>query len=249
MINKYTAKKKLKILVVEDEILLAQDIIQRLTAMNYDVVGLAMTANSALELINENPKIDILLIDIKIQGNKDGIELAKLVKKNIPIIFLTSNTDQQIIERANDVNPYAYILKPFNSRQVGITIELAFLNALKNKKQLNQEESNVKKIKSALFLKKNSHFKRVALNEILYVKADNNYSTVYTKKEKFLYAIVMKKIEEKLPKHLFLRIHRSYIVNKKAIDGFEGNMLFVDKNKIPISKSHKENVFKLFNTI
>lgn len=260
MINKkVTSNEKVKILVVEDEVLVAQDIIQRLTTMNYEVVGYAMTANSTLELIEENPNVDILLIDIIIKGNKDGIELAKIIKDkyNIPFIFLTSNADQQTVERAKSVQPYAYMLKPFNDRQVGIAIELALLNfskktpelALLKNQKFEKEDNQVIQIKNSLFLKKNSYFKRVALDDILFIQAENNYSTIYTKSEKFLYSIVMKKIEEQLPKNLFLRSHRSYIINVNAINGYEGNLLYVNTNKIPISKSYKENIFKLFKTI
>ncbi len=250
---------KIKILVVEDEVLLAQDIIQRLTDMNYEVVGFAMTANSALELIDDNPDIDILLMDIMIKGNKDGIELAEIIKEkyNIPFIFLSSNADKDIVERAKKVQPHAYMLKPFNDRQVQIAIELALMNFSKKspQKELLKEqkfevsENQVLQIKDCLFLKKNHQFKRVSLKDILYIQADNNYSTLFTSNEKFIYSIVMKKIEEQLPKELFLRTHRSYIVNINCIDGYEGNTLFVKNTKIPISKSYKENVFKLFPTI
>ncbi len=250
---------KIKVLVVEDEVLLAQDIIQRLTDMNYEVVGFAMTANSALELIDENPNIDILLMDIMIKGERDGIELAKIVKEkfNIPFIFLSSNADKDIVDRAKKVQPYAYMLKPFNDRQVQIAIELALMNFSKKtpQKELLKEQkfeasdNQVLQIKDCLFLKKNHQFKRVSLADILYIQADNNYSTLFTTNEKFIYSIVMKKIEEQLPKELFLRTHRSYIVNINCIDGYEGNILFVKKIKIPISKSYKENVFKLFPTI
>ncbi|WP_139957503.1 LytR/AlgR family response regulator transcription factor [Flavicella sediminum] len=252
-------KSKVKIIVVEDEMLLAQDIIQRLTNMNYEVLASAMTAKRALELIEEFPEVDILLLDIMIKGDRDGIELARMIKEkyDIPFIFLTSNADAHIVDRAKSVEPYAYMLKPFNDRQVGISIELALMNYAKKtpekdllKRQgFEDNENQVLQIKDSLFLKKDHHFKRVLLDDILFIQADNNYSTVFTKSEKFLYSIVMKKIEEQLPKGRFLRTHRSYIVNTQLIDGFEGNLLHVGGHKIPISKSNKQEVFKLFKTI
>ncbi len=252
-------EKKIKILIVEDEVLVAQDIIQRLTTMDYEVIGFAMTANSAIELIEENPTIDLLLIDIMIQGNKDGIELAGIIRRKyeIPFIFLTSNTHKQTVKRAHLTQPHAYILKPFNDRQMSIAIDLALLNFSKkntnldfnSSQNLKQYNNKVLHIKNCLFLKRNTSFKKVPLDEILFIEADNNYSTIHTKNEKFIYAIVMKKIEEQLPKNIFLRTHRSYIVNKNAIEGFEGNMLYLKSNKIPISKSHKEHIFSLFKTI
>ena len=249
---------KVKILVVEDEVLLAQDIIQRLTDMDYEVVGSAMTANSALELIEENPNIDILLMDIMIKGDKDGIELAEIIneKYQIPFIFLTSNADSQVVARAKKVNPHAYMLKPFNDRQVGISIELALMNYSKKSSErellktqsFEEKENEVLQIKDCLFLKKNNQFKRVSINDITHIQADNNYTTVYTKTDQFLYSIVMKKIEEQLPKNQFIRSHRSYIANIQSINGFEGNTLFIGDQKIPVSKSYKDSVFRLFQT-
>ena len=255
MQNKNT---KVKILVVEDEALLAQDISERLNAMNYEVVGIALTADAAIAMLAENSEVDLLVLDIILKGDKDGIELARIIKTkyDIPFIFLTSNADSHIVERAKSVAPYAYILKPFNDRQVGIAIELALLNFSKKMPEVDllktrkfeDSDNQVLQIKDSLFLKKDSHFKRVLLDEILFIQADSNYSTVYTKKETFLYSIVMKKIEEQLPKSIFMRTHRSYIVNTDLITGFEGNQLFVGSHKIPISKSYKTEVFKLFKT-
>ncbi len=256
MINQ---SSKVKILVVEDEILVAQDISQRLMEINYHIIGTAQTVNNALQLIKENPDIDIILIDIILKGERDGIELARVINDqyNIPFIFLTSHADTHIIERAKSVCPYAYILKPFNDRQVNVAIELALLNFSKktpeknllNPQEFTATENQVLQIKDCLFLKKDHHFERVPLNEILFLQADSNYCTVYTKSGRFVYSTVLKNIEAQLPHNQFLRTHRSYVVNISLVSGFEGNMLFIGEKKIPVSKSHKDHVFKLFRTI
>lgn len=250
---------KVKILIVEDEILLAQDIALRLGAMNYEVVGIKKSVTDTLEYMNENTNIDIILIDITLKGQQDGIELARIVNDiyKIPFIFLTAHADENIVQRAKVVNPYAYILKPFNDRQVSIAIELALLNFSKNtpeknifeSQKINHSENQVMQIKDSLFLKKDHHFRRVPLSNILFIQADSNYSTIHTTSEKFVYAIVLKKIEKELPVDKFLRVHRSYIINVDNINGFEGNLLFIGTKKIPVSKAHKDRVFKLFRTI
>ncbi|WP_298512230.1 LytTR family transcriptional regulator DNA-binding domain-containing protein [uncultured Kordia sp.] len=249
----------IKILVVEDEIILAQDISGRLTDMHYEVVGIAPSVAKAVAILETRKDIDIIMIDIILKGDKDGIELAKIVneKYQIPFIFLTSHADASLVERAKKVHPYAYILKPFNDRQVKVAIELALINfsnktpgkdVFENKETI-AEELQVFQIKDSLFLKKNQHFVRVPLVDILCIKADNNYCTVFTKSERFVYAVVMKKIESQLPTESFVRTHRSYIVNINQVHGFEGNLLFVGTHKIPVSKSQKEYVFKRFKTI
>lgn len=255
--NSQTAK--VKILIVEDEILIAQDIANRLTANNYKIAGIAASTNSALQLITKHDDIDIILIDIILKGDLDGIELARIIndKHHIPFIFLTSHADTSLIERAKSVHPYAYILKPFNDRQVSIAIELALVNysnktpekELIKKQAFSKTDNQVMQIKDSLFLKKDQHFERVPLKEIMFLQADNNYCTVSTKSERFIYSMVLKKIEAQLPLNQFLRVHRSYVVNINLVNGFEGNMLFIGENKIPVSKTYKDEVFRLFHTI
>ena len=248
-----------KILIVEDEIVVAQDIANRLRDVDYEVVGIAPTVEKALMLIENNPDLDIVLIDIILKGNLDGIELAYIIndKYGLPFIFLTSNADTHMVERAMKVRPYAYILKPFNDRQVSVAIELALMNFynktsethLPKNQSFTVDDNQVLQIRNSLFLKKDHHFERVPLKKILFLQADSNYCTIFTKHNKFVYSVVLKKIEAQLPSELFLRIHRSYVVNIQSVDGFEGNMLFIGAEKIPVSKTYRDNVFKLFRTI
>ena len=123
----------IQVLVVEDEILLAKKIALCLTKLKYNVVAAVPSAVEALKILEENPSINIAILDIMIEGNLDGIELAKIIKSNydIPFIFLTSHTDRSIINRVKEVGTYAYLLKPFHDREVSIAIEIALVNSEK----------------------------------------------------------------------------------------------------------------------
>ncbi|PCJ91614.1 MAG: DNA-binding response regulator [Flavobacteriaceae bacterium] len=254
-----TSKSKVNVLIVEDDIILANDIAIRLAVLNFHSIGIAPTVNRAVELLNENQKIDIVLIDIILKGTRDGIDLARIIKSeyNLPFIFLTSHMDEVIVNRAKGVGAYAYILKPFNDRQVSIAIELALVNYanktpetdLLTKKEFSITENRVLQINDSLFLKKDSHFERVLINEILYLQADSNYTTIHTNSGRFVYSTVLKKIEAMLPTNFFLRVHRSFVVNIKCITGFEGNLIYVKQEKIPVSKSHHDEVFRLFRRL
>jgi CheY-like chemotaxis protein len=118
---------KVNIIVVEDELLVAQNISSRLTENNYNVLGIADSVKDALMLLSEHRDVDILLLDIILKGEQDGIDLASIINEtySIPFIFLTSHVDSVTVQRAKEVKPSAYILKPFNDRQVCIAIELA----------------------------------------------------------------------------------------------------------------------------
>lgn len=83
----------------------------------------------------------------------------------------------------------------------------------------------------------------------MWLEACSNYTTIFTKNGKFTYSIVLKKIDQKLPEDQFMRVHRSSIVNIENITGFEGNLLYVQDKQIPVSKAHRDKVFKKFTVI
>jgi len=252
--------QKVRILVVEDEIILSEDIAFRLEEMDYEIVGTAPSVSEALSLLDEHAQqIDLILIDIILKGELDGIELARIINERYqtPFIFLTSQADTYFVERAKSVQPYAYILKPFNDRAIRISIELALSNYAKStpiqeiaeRPNFTKEENHALCIKDSLFLKKDNFFKRVPFKEILWLIAESNYTTVYTINGKFMYATLLHKIEDKLPSNQFIRVHRSYIVNMHNVTGFIKNVLYIDEKTIPVSKRYTNSVFTWFNTL
>ena len=116
----------LRVLVVEDEPLIAFDISQFLTKANYSCVGIAHDSETALDMmLNRYP--DIALLDINIEGHHNGIELAKMIRKNynFPFIFLTSHSDKLTLDEAKPTLPYGYIVKPFSGEDLISSIEMA----------------------------------------------------------------------------------------------------------------------------
>lgn len=114
------------VLIVEDEAIIATDLTMIMQSIDFQVVGTADNANEAIELIsNRNP--DLILIDVNIKGNKDGIELAGMINERFkkPFIFITSHTDKATLDRAKHTFPYGYIVKPFNEHELKATIEMA----------------------------------------------------------------------------------------------------------------------------
>lgn len=115
-----------RILIVEDEFILAQDIKNRLTALNYDVIGLCSNGDDALKkAYDEHP--DLVLMDIKLEGNKDGIETAAQIQKemDIPVVFLSAYADKETVKRARISEPMGYLIKPCEEKELETTIEMA----------------------------------------------------------------------------------------------------------------------------
>lgn len=219
---------KSSIVVVEDEPLIADDIIDTLERHGHEVVGSFFNAKNTLEFLNQS-KVDLAILDINIEGDMDGIELSKYVQ--IPFIFLTSYYDQNTLDRAKVTNPSGYVVKPFNERDLIANVEIA----------LSRERKEVLiKGPEKLFLKNGQEIVSVMSSDIVYVEAFDNYANVYTENDKFIISHTLKSVEEKLLPFGFMRIHRSYLINFAHIDSLSEGYVFLKGNKIQIGQSYRK---------
>jgi PAS domain S-box-containing protein len=118
--------EKPRLLLVEDESIIARDLSQSLGTMGYQVVGIETTGKSAIDTATrERPSL--VLMDIELQGHMDGIEAATIIRStlNIPIIYLTAYADDRMLERARMTGPFGYLIKPFDDRELHFTIQMA----------------------------------------------------------------------------------------------------------------------------
>jgi CheY-like chemotaxis protein len=130
-----------KILVVDDEAIIILQLEKRLSAMGYTIAGMAASGEDAVEMARHiHP--DLVLMDIVMPGNMNGIEAAKIItgELDIPVVFVTSYADDAIIEKAKSVRPYGYIVKPFNELEIKAAIEVALF-----RKATEQEEQRLRK--------------------------------------------------------------------------------------------------------
>ncbi|MCB9082124.1 MAG: response regulator transcription factor [Lewinellaceae bacterium] len=135
----------IRILIVEDEPLIAEDIRECLTNVDYSVVAVAHNKNQAIQALQtETP--DLVLLDINLGGNMDGLELAALIndQHQVPFIFLTSYSHRAIIEEAKLTRPMGYIIKPFDERDLYSSIEIGLYNFSQGARprQFNLEKLN-----------------------------------------------------------------------------------------------------------
>ena len=115
-----------RIVIADDEVIIATQIEECLTSNNYKVAGIATSGQEAIEMALDL-KPDLMLMDIVMPGSMDGITAASKINDalNIPVIFLTAYADEEMIERAKPIGPYAYVLKPLQERQLLAAIEIA----------------------------------------------------------------------------------------------------------------------------
>jgi DNA-binding LytR/AlgR family response regulator len=246
--------KKKTILIVEDEPIISADLQDRLVDLGYQVVANVDRGEEALLKINrESP--DLILMDIQLAGTLDGIETAIRIREtmNIPLIFLTSNTDETTFRRARQARPQAFLSKPFRGRDLAHAIELAIGEAPNepSSRQVSatpEQGDSVQVTTDRLFIKVKNRLVRLMLTDILYLEADDYYCKVYTEDKVYLATKTLKKISLQLPPEApFYRCHRSYVANLSRITEIGDLYIFLDKHKIPLSRSKRAEVLVLVN--
>jgi two-component system, response regulator PdtaR len=249
---------KVKILVVEDEFILATDLAETLETEGYEVVGVVDNGAEALELFKEN-EIDLVLCDININGDWDGIQTVAqlLLVRAVPVIYLTALADKATIERAKLTHPAAYIPKPYHLTNLRMAIEMAINNfafrvvASNLKVDKNQPldasaKDAILQINDDIFVKQNYQFVKFKLNEILYLEADNIYTTIVTPLKKYVIRQTIGNVLERLPLKQLVRIHRSFVVNVSKIESFNEHEVIIEGRELPLSRTFKDEFMKQF---
>lgn len=247
----------IKILIVEDNVIIADDMQSMLEEIGYEIVDNVIVYEQAVEVLKNN-HIDLVLIDIILASDKTGIDLGKHIRDvyNIPFIFVTSNSDRATVENAKTVKPDGYLVKPFEQQDLYTSIEIALSNfnyaRKENSKEITGNEGDTftsnSVLKDSIFVKKQHLYYRIQFGDIQFIKADNVYLEVNTVDRKFLVRSPLKDYLEKLPKNKFYRAHKSYIVNVDHIDAINSKDIVINNNLIPISKDFKEFIISSMNS-
>lgn len=237
---------KIKILVVEDEIIIADNICDALEDLGYECLEPAINYTEAVNRIEEE-KPDIAILDINLSGKKTGIDIAKKIKQsyNFPFIFLTSNSDEATVSEAKEVMPPAYLVKPFSKNELYTSIEVAIHNF--SQKNIQKNYSSI--LKDSLFVKDKGYFTKVFFKDILYIKSAHVYIEIILKDHrKIVTRISLNDIIKKLNNH-FLRIHRGYIINTQFLSQITGSSVKVLNTELPMGKKYREELIKKINLI
>ncbi len=253
---------KANVLVVEDEFIVSKDIQSSLKKLGYNVIGAAPSGEKALELLAENTP-DIVLMDIMLKGEMNGIETAEIVRNQyaIPVIYLTAYADESTLSKAKVTEPYGYILKPFKEIDLHTSIEMA-LYKHKKEQEVEKErdmlyslvENKEKEAANQLdfiFVKSNSKLVKLKASDIYFIEALKDYVVINTGESRYTIHSTMKDIETKLGGDQFIRVHRSFIVrlDKIASIDFPNLQLENDRKLIPIGGSYRDDLTNRIKTI
>ena len=228
---------KIKIGIVEDEVIIAETISLALEKLGYIVVGKVGTYADAIEMVQEQQP-DLLLLDINLGSNKDGIDLANEINDRfaIPIIFLTANADANTVNRAKDIHPIAYIVKPFSSTDLFSAIEIGWTN-------FNKSINTVAAKRKHVVLKIGPNYEKVQLDDITYMKNDHIYIDIFLVDGNMLIVrATNQEMLQLLPADQFLKVNRSCIVNINQIKKIDTKSLFIADQELSITKEIREEL-------
>ena len=253
------------ILLVEDEAILAMEMSETLEMEGYTVVGTASNGPRALEIFQQNP-VDLLLCDINIKGDWDGIETVRqiIAHRPVPVIYLTALSDHETIQRAKLTYPAAYIPKPYNLTSLRISIEMALNNfAVRNsqvliKKIQELDESSpdnreslsrdtILKVDDQIYVKNNYRFVKIILRDILFLEADNNHTLIQTGGQKMAIRQSLSAVLDRLAMPRLVRTHRSYAVNLDRVDSFNDHEVRIETHDVPLGRNYKEAFLSHFD--
>ncbi len=245
----------IKILVVEDEMIIGAKISMQLTNLGYEVTGILPRGEEAVLYVKENNTVDIILLDINLKGELDGIETAIEIQKHndIPIIYLTANADEATFNRAKTTKPAAFISKPFKQLDLQRAIELTICRIAENEtgpssgNEGSDDQHYV--LKDRIFVRLRDKMIKILITDILYIEADRNYSRIFTQGKEYLLSVTLKTIEEKLSVNHFVRIHRSYIINLAHIEEVAEDHVIISQKAIPLSSGLKEHLLQKIQTL
>ncbi len=194
------------------------------------LVAVCSSGKEALEVIRKND-IDIIFLDVEMP-EMSGIEFIRNYQRNSQVIIISGKKDYAAESYDYDVTDY--ILKP---------VDLARFNkAVDKAKQISENFKVENKKEEELYIKKDSSYVKLNLNEVLFVEAMADYVNIYTLAGRHTILSTMKSIENKLPANDFVRIHRSYIVRLDKVEKYEESAVKIGDKVLPVSRSQKENI-------
>lgn len=247
---------KYKILIVEDEILVATDIQESLESLGYTVQGIADTGLKAIEAV-ENKLPDLILMDINLKGEMTGIEAAKIISKesDVPIIYLTANADIDTVNKAKVALPYGYIIKPFNDKDLQTNIEIAIFKFASDLKQkMESEQFNTffdlkDRGKNQIIVHANKGLEKININDVYFIEKDDHQSIIHMIDDEIITNRSFSELTGLFPKKHFIQVSKFFVINTLKVFAVKyPEIIIADKmSVISVDEDYRE-IIKTINS-
>jgi len=219
-------------IVVDDEPIAREGIIEYIRQIDYlNAVAQCKNAAEAAGLLQKK-KIDLIFMDIQMP-KLTGIEFVKALACPPLIIFTTAYSEYAL--EGFELDVVDYLLKPISFAR--------FLKAAeKAQNYVNARNREVSITQDFFFIKCNGKIEKIIMADVVYIEAMANYVIIHTRQKKYITYLTFSGIEEQLPDHLFVRIHKSYIIAISAIQTIDGNDVITSSMRLPMSKNYRNEV-------
>ena len=236
-----TNQPMLKCMVIDDEplaISLLKDHISKVSFL--ELTSVFSNPVEALLEFNKNP-VDLIFLDIQMP-QLNGVQFMQLVQNRAQVIVASAYQEYAIEGFENNV--VDYLLKPISFERFYRAVEKAY-NQKNPSVKIAKTQENLPATGGYIFVKVENKMVRVELDDILYVEGLKNYVSIYTKTQRIISLQVMKQLEEILPSHRFIRVHKSYIVALDKITAIEKQEIYIKDQIIPVGNTYAEHFYSL----
>lgn len=233
-------KTPIKVYIVEDIAISRMSLETMLLENNYVVSGSAAKAEVAWDDIQQT-KPNLILLDINLSGDKNGIWLAQKVREKlkIPIVYLTAYGDQQTLKEVLETKPNGYLMKPYQEATLLTTITIALNNFLESEREASKENNNSNFF---IFIKDRAMKVKIDINDIYYIKSDGNYLEIKLKEKKYVVRNKLIEFKKQLPHSIFFQSHQRYLVNISKIKVLGKDYVSINEENIPLSLKYKKEI-------
>jgi DNA-binding LytR/AlgR family response regulator len=244
----------LRVLVVEDEPLYAEQLEAILRELGHEPIGPAPDARIALALHRTEP-IDLALLDVQLRGPVDGIALAPqlLAYRSIPLLFLTSCADDETFAQARLAGPAAYLIKPVQPAALQRAMMLAITNFGASAPSTTADVSPppAQPVSDALFVKENGLLEKIRLSEVQCVEADNRVCRLILAGRSLVVRMPLRELVQHLPTSRFVQIQRSYFVNLDYVVRLDPvrSLVQVGEQVLPVGRTYQAELLRRLPTL
>lgn len=231
----------MKCIIVDDEPL-AREAIEMLIADygKLTLIGTFNSASAAAKFMEEN-QVDLVFLDIRMP-QVTGLEFARTIPRTTLVIFTTAYAEYAL--DSYEVDAVDYLVKPVLAEKFSKAVAKA---EAYHKLLVAEEKDNISDIDCEyMFVKSERKFFKVSFKDILFIEGLKDYVIIQLEENRIITKIPLKTMYEQLPKKIFLRVNRSYIINVDRIDSFDNNDIFIGKHEIAIGNSYRDIFFEEF---
>ncbi len=229
---------KIKIYLLEDEVITREALKECLENLDYEVCGSADNAQDAIAEIKVL-KPDLAILDINVRGDKNGIWVGSQL--SIPFIYLTAYIDKNTFSNAGQTKPSAFLIKPFEAAQVdaSIFIALSTFDALNE----DVETTDHCNINGELFIKESGRYFKLNPFNILFLHIKGKYIFIHTHEKKYIVRNSLSSFLERFQFKNFIQIHKSYAINIQYVNNYSAGFIKIGEHELPLSRTYKPDFF------